>query len=161
MLACKFSFSTANLSSLKLSKDKEASSTTSSFGPNDKVYAVAEVSNAPGKMKLKGRLLFDSVAGQTAGTPVPGAETTIDMPGSGSGTFTFTPTSVGWPNGSYKVEVSMLNEDGEQKDQKTETFTVSGGAATRTTAPPETTSKPPASSVTDESSNENSSEGKD
>jgi hypothetical protein len=117
-------------------------------------------------MKLKGRLLFDSVAGQTSGTPVPGAETTIDLPGSGSGTFTFTPPAIGWPNGGYKVEVSMLNEDGEQKDQKTGTFTVSGGAATRTTAPAETSTKSPAgqapsASDNDESSNDNSSEGKD
>jgi hypothetical protein len=125
-LACKFCFTTANISSRKVSKDKQASTATSSFGPQDTVYAVAQVSNAPDKMKLKARLLFDKVEGSKSGDPVPGAETTIDLPGSATGTFTFTPTDAGWPAGSYKVEVSLINEDGEQKDQKTETFSVSG-----------------------------------
>jgi hypothetical protein len=127
MLACKFSFSTANISSLKLSKDKDASSTSSSYNPKDIIYAVATVSNAPDKTKLKGRLLIDKVEGYESGKPVPGIETTIDLPGSAIGTFTFTPPSAGWPSGSYKVEVTLLNEDGEQKDQKTETFSITGG----------------------------------
>lgn len=143
VLACKFSFTTANISSLKLSKDESAGSTTSSFGPRDVVYALAEVSNAPSKMKLKGRVLVDNVEGYQPGTPVPGAEKTLDLPGSATGTFTFSPQSAGWPNGSYKVEVSLINEDGEQKDQKTETFTVSGNTAARTNAPAETTAQAP------------------
>ncbi|HEY0407190.1 MAG TPA: hypothetical protein VGC89_15770 [Pyrinomonadaceae bacterium] len=125
-LACKFSFTTANISSLKISKDKDGGSTASSFSPEDKVYALATVSNAPDKMKLKGRLLIDNIEGQKQGDPVPGAETTLDLPGSATGTFTFTPTGGGWPKGSYKVEVSLINEEGEQKDQKMETFSVSG-----------------------------------
>lgn len=148
-LACKFSFTTANISSLKISKDKAAGTTTSSFGPNDTVYALAEVSNAPSKMKLKGRLLIDKVEGYQSGSSVPGAETTLDLPGSATGTFTFSPNSGGWPNGSYKVEVSLINEDGEQKDQKTETFSVSGGTtAARPSAPAETASQTPASADT-------------
>lgn len=145
VLACNFSFTTANLSSLKLSKEKSASTTASSFGPKDTIYAVADVSNSPGKIKLKGRLLADSIEGYTSGTVLPGAETTIEMPGSGTGTFTFTPTTAGWPNGSYKVEVSMLTENGEQKDQKTATFSVSGNTgAAKTTAPDSTPAEEPA-----------------
>lgn len=150
-VACKFSFTTANISELKISKEKSAGSTTSSFNASDTVYVVADVSNAPSKTKLKARLLFDNVQGQTSGAAVPGAETTIEMPGSGSGTFTFTPPGSGWPNGSYKVEVSLLNEDNEQKDQKTGTFSVTGGATTRT-AP----ASPPANS-TDETTDSDSS----
>lgn len=146
VLACKFSFTTANIGSLKLSKDKNAGTTTSSFGPRDTVYALAEISNAPSKMKLKGRLLVDNVEGYQSGTPVPGAETTLDLPGSATGTFTFTPNSGGWPNGTYKVEVSLINEDGEQKDQKTETFTVSGNTAAKTNAPAQA---PPAQAPAD------------
>lgn len=52
-------------------------------------------------------------------------ETTLDMGGSGTATFTFTPPASGWPKGRYKVEVLMMNEAGEQKDQKASTFTVS------------------------------------
>jgi hypothetical protein len=154
MAGCKFSFTTANISSLKVSKDKEGKNVASSFGPNDTIYAVAEVSNAPGKVKLKARLLFDNVAGQTSGAAVPGAETTIDLPGSGTGTFTFTSSAAGWPNGSYKIEVSMLNEDNEQKDQKTATFSVSGNTTGKTTAPP-TTETPAGSNKNGDSDEDN------
>ena len=122
VLAC--SMSTANLSSLKVGKDKAVTSETSTFGPNDTIYAIGTVSNAPGKVKVKGRIAFDDVAGQQPG-PVPGAETTVDLPGSGTAIYTFTPPPNGWPNGKYKVEVTMMDDSGTQKDQKTATFTVS------------------------------------
>jgi len=122
--ACKFSMSTANISAFKLSKDKTASQETSSFMTGDTVYGVATISNAPGKVKVKGRLAFDQVEGQHTG-PIPGLETTLDLAGSGTATFTFSPPASGWPHGSYKLDVMLLNEDGEQKEQKTSSFTVS------------------------------------
>jgi len=123
-LACNFSASTANLSSLKLGKDKTISQPTSSFDAGDTIYGVAEVSNAPGKVKVKGRLVIEEVEGQQPG-PIPGLEKTLDLPGSGTATYTFTPPADGWPKGKYKLEVLMLDEAGEQKDQKAASFTVS------------------------------------
>ena len=122
-LACNFSASTANISGLKLGKDKDVTAETSSFAAGDTVYAVATVSNAPGAVKVKGRLVIDDVEGEQAG-PVPGLEKTLDLPGSGTATYTFSPPPTGWPKGKYKVEVIMLNENGEQKDQKTANFSV-------------------------------------
>ena len=122
VLAC--SFSTANLSSLKVGKDKAVSSETSTFAPNDTIYAIGTVSNVPGKVKVKGLIAFDDVAGQQPG-PVPGAETTVDLPSSGTATYTFTPPPNGWPKGKYKIEVTLLDDSGAQKDQKSATFTVS------------------------------------
>ena len=122
ILAC--SMSTANLSSLKVSKDKAGSSETSTFGPNDTVYVVGTVSNAPGKVKVKGLLAFDDVAGQQPG-PIPGLEKTLDLDGSGTATYTFTPPPDGWPKGKYKVEVTLMDDSGAQKDQKSATFTIS------------------------------------
>jgi len=122
VLAC--SMSTANLSSLKVSKDKAGSSETSSFGPNDTIYVVGTAANAPGKVKVKGLLAFDDVAGQTAG-PIPGLEKTLDLEGSGTATYTFTPPPDGWPKGKYKVEVTLMDDSGAQKDQKTASITVS------------------------------------
>ncbi|HMH45163.1 MAG TPA: hypothetical protein VK557_16865 [Pyrinomonadaceae bacterium] len=116
--------STANLSSLKVSKDKAGSSETSSFGPNDTIYVVGTAANAPGKVKVKGLLAFDDVAGQTAG-PIPGLEKTLDLEGSGTATYTFTPPPDGWPKGKYKVEVTLMDDSGAQKDQKTASITVS------------------------------------
>ncbi|MCA1619429.1 MAG: hypothetical protein LC795_09000 [Acidobacteria bacterium] len=123
-LACNFSASTANISGLKLGKDEAVSSETSSFAASDTVYAVATVSNAPGAVKVKGRLVVSAVEGEESG-PVPGLEKTVDLPGSGTATYTFSPPPSGWPKGKYKVEVIMLNENGEQKDQKSADFSVS------------------------------------
>src|ERR1051325_8615688 len=122
VLAC--SMSTANLSSVKVSKDKSGSPENSTFGPNDTLYAVGTVSNAPGKVKVKGALAFDDVEGQKPG-PIPGLEKTLDLEGSGTATYTFTPPPDGWPKGKYKIEVTLMDDSGTQKDQKTTSFTVS------------------------------------
>lgn len=122
VLAC--NVSTVNLSSLKISKDKTASSETSSFGPNDTVYAVGTVANAPGKVKVKGLLAFEDVEGQKPG-PIPGLEKTLELEGSGTATYTFTPPPDGWPKGKYKIEVILLDDAGAEKDKKSGTFSVS------------------------------------
>jgi hypothetical protein len=121
-LAC--SATTANISSLKMGKDKNVSQETSSFGANDPIYAVATISNVPGKVKVKGRLVFEDVPGQQTG-PVPGLEKTLDLPGNGTATYSFTPPPDGWAKGKYKVEVILMTEEGEQKDQKSSSFTIS------------------------------------
>ena len=123
-LACSFSASTANISGLKLGKDKDVSREASSFGAKDTVYALATISNAPGAVKVKGRLVIEDVAGQQSG-PIPGLEKTLDLPGSTTASFNFSPPTAGWPAGKYKLEVLLLNENGEQKDQKAASFTVS------------------------------------
>jgi hypothetical protein len=122
LFAC--NFSTAHISSLKVGKDRAISQETSTFAPNDPFYAVATVSNAPGKVHLKGRLVVEDVPGEKPG-PVPSLERTLDLDGSGSATFSFTPPPNGWPAGKYKIEVVMLDDKGAQKDQKSASFSVS------------------------------------
>ena len=123
-LACNYSASTANISDLKLGKDKDVSQATTTFAATDTVYAVATVSNAPGKVQVKGRLAIEDVEGENAG-PIPGLEKTLDLDGSGTATYTFSPPPSGWPKGKYKVEVFMLDDQGQQKDQKSASFSVS------------------------------------
>ena len=117
-LACNFSASTANISGLKIGKDKTATTETSTFAPGDTVYAVATIGNSPGKVKVKGRLVIEDAPNEK------GPEDTVELPGSGTATFTFTPPASGFPAGKYKIEVTMMNENGEQKDQKSASFTV-------------------------------------
>ena len=124
VLAC--SASTANISSFKISTDEEGKNEAKSFKPGDKVYAVAQISNNPGKVQAKFRILFDDVKGETSGQLVQGAEKTLDVDGSRPVFFWITLPPAGFNNGRYKVEVSMLNEKGEQKDQKSGTFEVAG-----------------------------------
>jgi hypothetical protein len=124
VLAC--SASTANISTLKIATDDEGKNETKTFKPGDKVYAIAQISNNPGKVKVHFRVLFDDVKGETAGELVKGAEHTLDIDGSQSARFWVELPPSGFSNGRYKVEVNMLNEKGEQKDQKSGTFEVTG-----------------------------------
>ncbi len=123
-VACSFSASTANISDLTLAKDQAATQKTNSFAATDTIYAVATVSNAPGAVKVRGRLVIEDVEGETAG-PIPGLEKTLDLPGSGTATYTFTPPPSGWPKGKYQIQVIMMDDGGQQKDTKSVTFTVS------------------------------------
>jgi hypothetical protein len=124
VLACNFNVSTANISSLKVGKDPKVETETSTFSPNDTVYAIATLSNTSSKWKMRCRLYFEDVEGEDKGKLVPESEQTLNMESAGTASYKYT-YGGGWPKGKYKVEVSMITEEGEQKDQKTATFTVS------------------------------------
>ena len=124
VLACNFSATTANISGLRLGKDTEASRVVHDCSARDTIYGVAEISNVPDKVRVKGRLIIDEVEGEKPG-PIPGLEDTVDLGGSGTATFTFTPPTAGWPKGRYKMEILLLTEGGEQKDQEVASFSVS------------------------------------
>lgn len=123
LFAC--NFTTANISSVKIASDEEGKNETRNFRPGDKVNAIAVISNNGGKVQVKFRVLFDEVEGQESGSPVQGAEKTLDIDGSRPAHFWVTLPNSGFHNGRFKVEITML-KDGEQKDQKTATFEVSG-----------------------------------
>ncbi len=122
---CKVSCTTANISSLKFSKDKEGTAQTNSFAAGDTVYAIATVSNNPGKVTIKFRLFAEKVEGMQDNAPVPNLDVSVDVPGDGSGIYTLKPSGA-WAPGRYRVEAVMLY-NGEQKDQETGTFTATGG----------------------------------
>ena len=119
------SFTTANISSLKLSKDKEGKNETTSFAPGDTIYAKATVSNVPSKVTLKFRVITEDVEGQPKDAPVPNFDKSFELPSSGYVDYFLIPPPAGWPAGKYKIDVTMHIESGEQKDQETASFTVS------------------------------------
>lgn len=129
VLACNFSATTANISSLKIGKDAEAKTEATEFKPSDVVYAVAQISNTSDTHKVTARVLFDDVRGQDSGKVVPGLETTLDVPGARPVMLNFTGPAKNWPNGRYKIEVTMKNNEGKQIDQKSGTFTIAGGSS--------------------------------
>lgn len=112
-----------SITSVKMGKDKDATTETSTYATGDTLYAVADISS-PGKLKVTGRLLVDEVEGQAKG-PIPGLETTIDLASSGKGNFNFTPPTAGWPKGKYTFEVVITDDAGAKKDTKSANFTVS------------------------------------
>ena len=123
-LAC--NWSTANIGSLKITKDEAGKEETSNFSPGQKVYAIFEISNNPGKQSVKFRVLYDDVSGKKSGDVVQNSEKTLEVDGSRTTNFWIGLPSSGFANGRYKVEVTMSNENGEKKDEKSATFNVSG-----------------------------------
>ena len=121
VLAC--GATTANISSLKISSDEAGKDETKTFKPGDKIYTTAQIANNGGKVDVKWRILYDD--GDKAGQPVPGAEKSLEVEGDRPASFWITLPPEGFKNGRYKSEVSM-NYSGEQKDQKSATFEVSG-----------------------------------
>lgn len=124
LLAC--SATTANISSLKIASDEQGKNETRNFKPGEKVYAIAQIANNPGKVQAKFRIVVDEVEGQQIGTVVPGTDTTLDIEGSRPAIFWITLPARGFQNGRYKLEVTMLTESGDQKDQESATFDISG-----------------------------------
>ncbi|MDQ3821321.1 MAG: hypothetical protein M3362_27075, partial [Acidobacteriota bacterium] len=120
------SFTTAHISSLKLSKDKEGNTEATSFAPRDTIYAKATVSNVPSKVTVKFRFITEKVEGQPENAAVEQFDKSYDLPSDGFATYYLSPPNAGWPPGKYRIEASMFTESGEQKDQKSAAFTVSG-----------------------------------
>lgn len=121
-LAC--NFSTANLSGLKTYKDKEGTSEATAFKPGDMLYAKAPVANNPGKVKVKFYLVAEDVKDLSKGETLKGSDVSVEVPGDGAATYSV-PVSEAFPAGKYMLHADMMNEQGEKKDSKTTTVTVS------------------------------------
>ncbi|MGZ5436920.1 MAG: hypothetical protein ACXW3F_12755 [Pyrinomonadaceae bacterium] len=126
---CSFNLTTANIRSVKISKDEDGKQEATTFGPGEKVYVVAEIANNVGKVKVRFRVLYDDVEGKETGAPVSGAEKTLDVEGSRPAIFWLTLPKESFANGRYKAEVTMLAENGDQKGQTTAAFSVEGFSA--------------------------------
>ena len=119
-LSC--SMSTANMSSLKISKDKEGKHETTTFKPGETIYAVATISNSPGKTTTKFRLKADEVPGRTKGEVITGTEVAVELSGTGTAVYSL-PIPAG-VKGTFTLEADMHNEAGEKKDGKTAAVTI-------------------------------------
>jgi hypothetical protein len=151
---CKVSCTTANISSLKFSKDDAGTVQTKEFAPTDTIYARASVANNGGTVTLKFNLVAEKVEGEKENFAVPGTEFSVDVPGDGYAVYHLRRDG-GWPAGRYRVEVAMLY-NGEQKDKKSDTFTVTGG--TGGVAPPSPAARPSPPGGGTSEDNENDSE---
>lgn len=123
-LACNASFTTAKIDSFGFGKDEKASPSVTSFNVGDKVYAVANVTGAMGKHKMKYKIT------PPGGAPV---DKDLDFEGSRPINYSFNPSVPG----DYKFEVSLMDESGKEIDKKSGSITVKGDAA-----PSSSTDKP-------------------
>lgn len=121
-LASACSFSTANMSSFKTSKDKEGKTEATTFKAGETLYANAIISNSMSKTSTK--LYLQDEKGKT----VPGSEVKVDLPSSGTANYTL-PIPMGVPGGKYTVFAEMLDEKGEKKDSKSVAITIEAAPA--------------------------------
>ena len=122
VMACNASFTTANISSFNFGKNETATPPSTSFDIADKIYAVAVVSNTSAKQKMRFKVTYDNVQGKGKGEEALTKD--IDFEGARPIFLQFTAPAPG----DYKVEATLLAEDGKEVDKKSGTATVKGSA---------------------------------
>ena len=119
-MSCNASFTTANISSFSFGKNDTATPSSTSFDIADKIYAVATVSNTSAKHKMRFRVTYDNAQGKGKGEEALTKD--IDFEGARPIFLQFTVPAPG----DYKVEATLLAEDGKEVDKKSGTVTVKG-----------------------------------
>jgi hypothetical protein len=117
LLAC--NASSANMSSLKTSTDKEGKSEAAKFKIGETMYGAATISNNPGKVNVK--LYLVDPKGET----IKGTDVSVALDGDGVAKYNLT-LPEGMTSGKYKLNADMMNEAGEKKDGKSVEVTVEG-----------------------------------
>lgn len=120
--ACSGSFTTANISELKFSKNEKGEPAATSFNTGENIYAVTTVANASGKNKLTFKITYENVPGKGKGEEI-GSKTT-DVEGS---MMLWQQFSSPLP-GDYKVEATLNDESGKKIDSKSGTVKITGSA---------------------------------
>lgn len=96
------------------------------FSRNAPVYIIGDLSSVQANYKARCHLFYDNVQGETAGQMIPDSELVINLQSNtGYASFNYSMTTGAWRPGTYRAEVTLLDETGAQKDQKSITFTVS------------------------------------
>jgi hypothetical protein len=121
LAAC--SVSTAHLTDLKVSNNKDLSAPTTTFAKTDSIYASTDVANTPSKVTVQWHFIAEKVTGQQPNTTITQFDLSKDLDSDGTATYNLSPPTAGWPTGTYKIEADMM-VDGAQKDQKTAEITV-------------------------------------
>ncbi len=118
------SFSTANLSELKFGKNDTATPAATSFNVGEKIFAVARVSNAMGKHKVKFNMKYENVPGKGKSESFAKPELEVD---GDSEAFVYFNSNL---PGDYSVEAVLVDEQGKELDKKSGTIKITGSAPT-------------------------------
>jgi hypothetical protein len=118
------SFSTANISELKFGKNDTATPAATSFNVGEKIFAVASVSNAMGKHKVKFNMKYENVAGKGKGESFGKPE--LEVEGDSEAFVHFNSNLPG----DYSVEAVLVDEQGKELGKKSGTIKITGSAPT-------------------------------
>ena len=119
------SFSTANISELKFGKNDTATPAATSFNVGEKIFAVAQVSNAMGKHKVKFNMKYENVSGKGKSESFGKPELEVD-----GDSEAFVNFDSNLP-GDYSVEAVLVDEQGKELGKKSGTVKITGSAPTR------------------------------
>lgn len=123
------SFSTANISGITVSKDKDGKQSAAAFKAGETIYAEAVVANAPGKVTVKMYLAADDAAGLKKDETLPGSEVKVDLASSGTAKYSL-PIPSDAKSGRFIVFADLLDEKGEKKDTKSVAISIEALPAT-------------------------------
>ena len=102
-LACNFSVSTAKITGAVLTKDQNNVISTTVFGPDDVIYCIVNLANAPEDTKVKAVWTVVQAEGVDSNQQIAEKEITTGLD---TITFNLSP-STSWPAGKYKVELYL------------------------------------------------------
>ena len=105
-LACAFG-AKLTLSNGRTAFDEDGKQPTSVFGPNDAIYAVADLSNAPVGTVVNSKWYYVSVDGVEPNTLIDEAPITIEEDGFTGTVHFFFPADSNWAVGTYGVELYL------------------------------------------------------
>jgi hypothetical protein len=106
-LACGGSFSTANITSARMTSDSEGTQETSVFTPSETFYCIVEVANAPEDTALRVVWTAVDVEGEEPNLELNVTDATVGE----DEVFTFHLTNDSlWPAGQYKVDIYLNDE---------------------------------------------------
>jgi len=128
LASCSVSVSTAHIGSLQIGGAPNFTTETTTFGPQDTIYAQATAANLPNSVTLNWQILTEVVAGQPSNAPIPGLDQSLDLATDGTASVSYSPPTTGWPTGTYEIVVTMI-DGGTQRDQKSEEFKVTGSGS--------------------------------
>ncbi len=105
-VACSFG-GELSLSNVRTARDQDGNQATTVFGPNDVIYAVADLANASQGTVVKTRWFVIDVEGADPNTLIDEGEYTVnDDFFTGAVYFSLSPAT-SWPPGSYAVEMYL------------------------------------------------------
>ncbi|MCZ7549345.1 MAG: hypothetical protein M5U11_09410 [Anaerolineales bacterium] len=102
-LACAFG-GKLDLANFRMAHDEDGENVTTSFSPNDAVYSVADLSNAPKGTVVSSKWYAVSVEGKDPNTFIDDVEITIDEDSFNGPVYFFFSEGQDWPVGTYAVE---------------------------------------------------------
>ncbi|MBV6395478.1 MAG: hypothetical protein HFACDABA_01054 [Anaerolineales bacterium] len=96
-----------SLSNARASFDQEGKQATTTFSPNDTVYVVADLSNAPLGTVVTSKWFALNAEGMAPNELIDEADINVNEDNFSGTVYFYFPPSAPWPSGSYAVELYL------------------------------------------------------